>query len=255
MLHYALVLSLLTGCADPFGDAKKADTIEAWEQFLSTGPGGTDKMMAEKRLEDLLVKRAEESKKLEDYDGVLKRFPKSKKKKEMQAGRANAAFAIAEAEGTVEGWEKFLKKNDFADGALKKRAGSMLEVARYASSLAIAEPVVQQVNLADDPKGALDGWGVSTEVTNNADKTFDFLTLEVQFLDAQGKKVQAASYPLVGQAGPGGMSLEEQYKPPLAPGDKRAWRYTTGDVPEGWNQQVRVVPIAIRVADDAAKAE
>lgn len=252
MFRHALLLVLLAGCADPFGDAKKADTIEAWEQFLASKPGGTDKMMAEKRLEELLVKRAEDSKKLEDYDAVLKRFPKSKKKKDMQAGRANAAFAAAEAAATVEGWEAFLKQNEFADGALKKRAGAMLEVARYASSLAMTPPLVEAVNLAEDPKGPKDGWGVSTEVTNNSDKTFDFLTMEVQFLDAEGKKLKAVSYPLVAQSGPGGMPIEEAYQAPLAPGDKRTWRYTTGEVPEGWNQSVNVVPVAIRVAGDAA---
>ena len=37
-----LLLALaLVGCADPYGDAKKADTIDAWESFLATEPSGT----------------------------------------------------------------------------------------------------------------------------------------------------------------------------------------------------------------------
>ncbi|MBM4369124.1 MAG: hypothetical protein FJ102_23120 [Deltaproteobacteria bacterium] len=247
-----LLLTLLVGCADPFGDAKKADTIEAWTTYLATEPSGTNKMRAEKRLEELLVKKAEESKAIPDYDAVLKRFPGSKKKKDMQAGRANAAFAVADTERTEAGWKKFIVENEFADAALKKRAKSMLTVAKYASALAMTEPVVEQVNLAEDPKGPKDGWGFSTEVANNSDKTFDYMVLELVFLDADGKKLKAATYPLVAGTGPGGMPIEEAYTKPLEPGAKRAWKYSTGEVPEGWSQKVSISPVSINVAGEAA---
>ncbi len=248
----SLLFVLLVGCADPFGDAQKADTIEAWNTYLATEPTGTNKMRAEKRLEELLVKKAEESKAIPDYDAVLKRFPGSKKKKDMQAGRANAAFAVADTERSEAGWQKFMDENPFADAALKKRAKSMFTVAKFASALAMTEPVVAQVNLAEDPKGAKDGWGFSTEVTNSSDKTFDYMVLELVFLDADGKKLKAATYPLVAPTGPGGMPIEEEYTKPLEPGAKRVWKFSTGEVPEGWSQKVTIAPITLNVSGEAA---
>ncbi|MBM4390349.1 MAG: hypothetical protein FJ090_04435 [Deltaproteobacteria bacterium] len=247
-----LLLSLFVGCADPFGDAKKADTIEAWNTYLTTTPSGTNKMRAEKRLEELLVEKAEESKAIPDYDAVLKRFPSSRKTKDMQAGRANAAFVVADTERTQAGWQKFIDENPFADAALKKRAKSMLTVARFAAGLAMTEPVVEEVNLAEDPKGPKDGWGFSTELTNNTGETFGYMLLELVFLDADGKKLRATTYPLVVGAGPSGMPIEESYTKPLEPGAKRSWKYSTGDVPAGWSKKVSISPVSISLAEEAA---
>lgn len=248
-----VLLFLLAGCADPYGDAQKVDTIEAWEGFLAGNPSGSEKLGAEKRLEELLVARAEQSKKVEDYDAVLKKFPKSRKTKEMQAGRANAAFAVAEAEGTADAWKAFLDENPTADTALKKKARNMVAVAEYKDKLAMTEPKVEEVNLAEDPKGPKDGWGFTTVVTNDGDKAVEYLNLEVQFLDAQGQKLKAFTYPLAAQAGPGGLPLPEEYTKPLEPGQSRTWTYTTGDVPEGWSKQVKVVPVAVRFVGTPAK--
>jgi hypothetical protein len=241
------------GCADPYGDAKTLDTIEAYEAYLATEPSsGSNRMMAEKRLEELLVAKAEESKAIADYDKVLKRFPKSKKIKDMRAARATKAYEEAEGVGTEEAWGQFLKENDFADGALKKRAKTNIEVAKFRSQLAISEPVVEQVNLAEDPKGPMNGWGIAVDVTNNATVSFDYFVLEVQYLDDAGKKIGVANYPLVATSGPGGMPIEERLTKPLVPGETRHWQYTTGEPPEGWTQKVRVVPSSLKVAEVAA---
>lgn len=244
---------LVAACADPYGDAKKADTIDAYEAFLATDPGGSEKLGAEQRLEELLVTRAEETKAVADFDKVIARFPKSRQIKKLKEGRANASFAAAEADGSGDAWKKFLDENPDADGALKKRARAQVAVAEYKDKLAFGEPKVEQVNLAEDPKGPKDGWGFTVTVTNNGDKSLSYLNLEAQMLDAQGKKLKAGAYPLAGTTGPGGTSLPEEYTKPLDPGQSRTWTYTTGDVPEGWSQQVKIVPIAIRYADTPAK--
>lgn len=247
------LLILLAGCADPYGDAKKADTIEAYEAFLGSDPSGSERLGAEQRLEELLVARAEETHAVADYDKLLQRFPKSRQAKKMREGRANAAFAAAEADGSADAWKAFLDENAEADGALKKKARAMVAVAEYKDKLAITEPKVEQVNLAEDPKGPKDGWGFSATVTNNGDKSLEFLTMEVQLLDAAGKKLKAFTYPLAGKVGPGGMSLPEEYTKPLEPTQSRTWVYTTGDVPENWSQQVKIVPVALRYAGTPPK--
>ena len=253
LLASLLAVSSLTGCADPYGDAKKADTIEAYDAYLATNPNptGTSKMLADKRLQELLIARAEETKAIPDYDRVIKEFPRSVHIKDMKAGRSTRAFEAAEADGSGPAWEKFLAENDFADGALKKRAKQNIEVAKYRDQLAISEPVVEQVNLAEDPKGPKDGWGVSVDATNNTTVTFDYFILELQYLDDAGKKIGTASYPLVSETGPQGMPIEERLTLPLKPGETRHWQYTTGEPPTGWTQKVRVVPSSVRVKADA----
>lgn len=244
---------LLSACADPYGDAQAVDTIEAWDKFLASNPTGSDKMKAESRLEKLLVDRAEASKTVADYDAVLKRFPDSRKKKDMLTGRANAAFAIAEEAGTTDAWKLFLDENPEADGSLRKRAKAMVDVAAFASTLTIAEPTVAEVNLANDPTGPKDGWGISAAVTNNGTVALEYANIELVFHDSAGKKLKATSYPIAAETGPGGMPIEEALTKPLAPGETRTWSYTTGDLPEGWldGRKVSLALIAARPAPAA----
>jgi hypothetical protein len=245
-MRLLLLVLFLAACDDPFGDTKKVDTIEAWEQFLAGDPSGSEKLAAETRLEELMVEKANSTGKLEDFDAVLKKFPKTRQRKKLEEGRANAHFAQADAENTPDAWKRFLDENPNADAAQRKKASARVQVAEYQDKLQMGEIKVEEVNLAENPKGPKDGWGFSTEVTNAGDKTLDLLTLEVQLLDASGGKLAAMSYPLAGTTGPGGTSLPDEYTKPLKPGDKRTWRYSTGDIPEGWSKQVRIVPVSLR---------
>ena len=248
MLTTLFVLVSLVGCADPYGDAKKLDTIEAYEAFLAGSPGGADKLMAGSRLEELMVKRAIDSHAIADYDAALKRFPSTRKKKELQSGRANAAFALAEADGSTEAWKSFLAENAFADAPLKKRAKAMVDVAEFSAKVALSEPVVEPVNLGGDPKGAMDGWGIRTNVSNNSETALEYANIELQFLDANGAKLKAVSWPAAAQSAPGGMPMDEATMKPLAHGETRPWAYTSGELPEGWLEakKVKVLLIAAK---------
>lgn len=250
-----LLCLFLAACADPLGDTQKVDTIEAWEAYLATEPSGSDRITAETRLEQLQVERAMTSTNLGDYDAVIKRFPKTRQMAKLQAARAMAHYGAAEAENTPEGWKAFVDQNPTADAAMRKKASARVQVAAYQDKLLIGDIKIEEVNLAEDPKGPKDGWGFSAEVTNAGDKTLDYLTLEVQLLDANGAKLVAKSYPLVGTSGPGGMSLPEEYTRPLKPGDKRVWVYTMGDIPETWSKQARIVPTSLRFSGNLADAK
>jgi len=256
MIRFLFVALLLAGCDDPYGDAKKADTIEAYQKYLDTRPEGADALLAESRLEELMISKAEETKAVADYDAVLTRFPKTKKLEDVQKGRAAAAFALAEKDGSADAYKKFLDEDPFADGALKKRAKTMVDVAAFAPTVAISDPVVTEVNLANDPKGPKDGFGFTAEVTNNGTQALEYANLELQFLDAGGSKLKAVTYPVASPTGPGGMPIEEVYTKPLAPAEKRTWSYSTGDVPEGWaeGKKVKLVLVGVRPAA-AAPAE
>ena len=247
-MRTALLLLFLAACADPYGDAAKIDTIEGWESFLAANPSGSDKLKAESRLEELLVEKTLTSSKLEDFDAVLKRFPNTRQAEKLKTARANAHYNQAEAENTPDAWQKFLDENPTAEATMKKKASNRVQVAGYQDKLVMGEVKVEQVNLAEDPKGPKDGWGFTVEVQNTGEKTLDYLNLEVQMLGADDVKLATASYPLVGQVGPGNLPLPEAYTQPLKPGDKRVWSYTTGEVPKDWTQKARVVPVALRFA-------
>lgn len=250
MLRSFALLFLLAGCSDPYGEAKAVDTIEAWDKFLAADPSGSDRLKAETRLEQLLIERAEASKTVADYDAVLKRFPDSRRSKDMVAGRGNAAFAVAEAAGTTEAWKLFLDENPKADGALRKRATAMVDVAAFSAAIAIAEPTVVEVNLANDPAGPKDGWGISAAITNNGTVALEYANIELVFRDSAGAKLKATTYPIASATGPGGMPIEEALTKPLAAGETRTWSYSTGDVPEGWldGRKVSLMLVSARPA-------
>jgi hypothetical protein len=254
IMRLVLLFLLAIGCDDPYADAEKINTVEGWESFLASDPGDSDRLNAETKLEALLVEKATGSTKVEDYDAVIKRFPKSRSLKKMQEGRANAAYAIAEQENTAASWQKFLDENPNADGTQKKKATARVQMASYQDKLTIGDVKVEEVNLAEDPKGPKDGWGFTAEITNSGDKTLDYLNMEIQLLDAGGAKLKAMSYPAAAQSGPGGMPLPEATTKPFAPGEKRVWTYSTGEVPEGWSKQVRLVPVAVRFSGAPATA-
>ena len=54
IVRLALMTLLIAGCADPYGDAQKADTISAYETFIRENPKSPKRAMAEIRTEQLL---------------------------------------------------------------------------------------------------------------------------------------------------------------------------------------------------------
>src|SRR4051812_38873034 len=125
-MRYLLLLGFLAACSDAYDDTKKVDTIEAWDKFLATNPTGSRLLGAQDRLEELLSTRADSSKKLEDYDVLIKRFPKSRNLKKYQTARVGIAMTEAEAANTPEAWKKFETENPYADPALRKRAEALI---------------------------------------------------------------------------------------------------------------------------------
>lgn len=252
-MRMLFLLALLTGgCSNAFEETKKVDTLEAWDQFLAeTDPSQSERLFAEDRVEELMTAKAEASGALSDWDAVLKRFPNSRNKKKLTEARVQAALKVAEAENTAEAWKKFADENPTADGALIRSAQNRIAVAAWLPLLALGEPEVTEVNLAEDPKGPKDGWGFKVSVTNNATKPIEYLNMQVAFLDAEGKTRKTSSCTLVAATGNVGCVTREgvdDYYKPMEPGQSRAWYYTTGEVPEGWadTKNVRVTPIAVK---------
>lgn len=242
-----LAALFLLGCHDPIDDAKTANTVEAWEAYLAMPEAtGSNKLFGEDRLQELMVAKAEGSKTLEDYDALLKRFPKARDFKKWQTARIQIALEAAEALNTPEGWQKFVADNPKADGSMVKQAKNRIAVAEYTPKLGITELKVEQVNLAEDPKGPKDGWGFSTDITNNGDKAISYLNIELKITDPAGGAWKPVTMPAV--ASTYTVPMPEEFYLPIEPGKTRHWEYTTSEVPEKFADKpaATITPITIR---------
>lgn len=246
-----LLLTLLFACSDPFDDVKKADTIEAYEQYLTTDPSGSNKMLAEQRLSDLMTERARTTRALADFDAVIKRFPSHREIKKLKEERVQAAFNEAVKVNTLEGWKAFLDQNQEAASDLKRIARDRISVLDY-GKIVLSELQMKEINLANDPKGPINGWGFYTTVTNTGDKAVQYLNIEVRLFDTEGKPLKAYRWPAAATSGPGGMPILSAHTKPIQPGESRNWEYTTDEIPEGWSKKGDVIPVALRLVGTAA---
>lgn len=236
-----VVLLALTACGDGFAQAQKANTIEAFEQYLADNPGGRFEMEATAQLETLYLADAREKKTLEAYDRYLQRFPKGDLRDKALAGREEFLFEDAKARGTVEAWDQFLTEYPKADKKRAKEAERGRDMASYAAHVTTTPVVVDRVNMAEDPKGPKDGWGFTTEVTNTGDRTLTELRLTLSFLADDGRTLVEKEWPVVAKTWP--IPMEEEKKVPMKPGQTRTWLWTDSDVPAPWLEGAKKVSV------------
>lgn len=245
-MRWFIFTLLLLGACDDFAAVQKADTIEAWEKWLAEHPGDTSPkaVTAKTRLEDLYAAAGTASATVEAYDAYLTRFPKGKQATAFTKAREDQLFREAEIAGTAEGWKRF---RELCPGAGRRLelAKSGEEAANYAAKLAISEVRTQPVNLAEDPKGPMNGTGFFADVTNNGDKTLSLLWMNLVFLGKDGAVLDLRDGPVASPQSASRLPLEEALKKPLAPGETRTFAYTTGELPEGYDGRARLFPARV----------
>jgi len=242
-----LALFLLAACGNPFAEAQKLHTIDAYEAFLKENPDSPYRLQAETALEELMLEEAREAKTLEAYDAWLTRFPEGRAREKVLEERRSFLFGWAEAQGTAEAWQKLLDEYPKAPKKERDDARKRLRMAENAHRVQLAPPGMEQVNLAEDPKGPLDGWAFTTTVTNAGDQPIHHLMLEVRYLGEDGKKLGSNLWPAVAKALPGNMPKPDGFDKPIPPGKTRDFEYTTGDLPASWGRKVEIVPVDIQV--------
>lgn len=250
MAATAILIGLGTACSEPFADAQKLDTIDAYETYLRENPEGRFTMEASARLEQLYLDKAKQEKTLAAYDVYLERFPEGTLRERGLAEREEFLYAWARETNTAASWQKFLDEYPRADKKRKLYALKMVDVHAYLSNLAVTEPTLSQVNLAEDPEGPLDGWGFGAEVTNDGPATIVDLRLTIQYLSPEGGVLGEEEWPVVAPTWP--VPIEEEKKVPMKPGETRAWSWTSGDLPDRWDRKVRLVVTRI-VLEGAGK--
>jgi len=232
------LLFALTACGDNFSAVQKTDTIDAYEAYLKENPDSRWVLQANDRLETLYLEKAREEKSLASYDAYLERFPQGKLRAKALGEREEFLFDWAKHEDSMASWTKFLDEYPKADKKRKKQAERMIEVHEYLDKVTLSEARQKQVNMAENPKGPLDGWGFEVDVTNNGDEPIVDMRLQITFLSPEGGALRTKEWPVVAPKFP--VPMEEEAKVPIAPGETRTWWWTDGAIPERWLEQKKV---------------
>lgn len=248
---FALVALLALGGCDPFPEVKKQDTIEAYEGYLKEHPDSNYAIEAKARLEQLYIDKARAEKSLEAYDAYIDRFPNGIFRKAAYEEREQHLWEWADETNTAEAWDKYVEAYPSHDAKKVKEARRRKDTAIYLPNLSWTDVRLEQVNLAEDPEGPLNGWLISTDVTNKGDKTLTYLQMTARYVDDEGKTLGSAKWPVVSQNY--GIPVEPEKKEPMKPGDTRTWELMTGDVPEGWNKKVKLVATGIKFEELKAR--
>jgi hypothetical protein len=213
------------GCTGPsYSEVQRLDTIEAYEEFLKVDPDSMYKNPIERRLEELYFEKAEKENTLESWAAYTGRFGLEAKHYPQALKRhAELAWRVTLADGSAEALKAYDEKFGRAAPALGSRAEGMLAALEY-GGIELGEPRVEQVNLAEDPKGEKNGWGVFVDVTNKGEATLPYVRLSVEWQRADGTEIITRDYPLVSDKWT--MPATEEQQTPIPPGGKRVWSWT-----------------------------
>jgi tetratricopeptide (TPR) repeat protein len=231
---------LAAGC-DNFATVQDADSIDAYETYIAESPNSRFALQAESRLEELYLQKAKEDGTLEAYDTYLTKYPDGIHLPEALIGREVLLFEDAYRKNTEEMWQKFLDEHPRADRKRDKYARKAVKAAPLIHHVDIGGIRIEDINLAEDPTGPLNGKGIYADVTNNADKAIAYLGISMAYLDREGNILMRKEWPAVAPQFP--VPMEERYLEPIEPGETRVWEFTTGDVPGGWSGQVLLRPM------------
>jgi hypothetical protein len=216
---------LLLACMGPSYDSvSRIDTIEAYEEFLKADPDSAYKSPVEKRLEELYYEKAQKEDTLASWESYTSRFATgSPHYPEALKRAAGLAWRSTLADGSPAAIEAYTQKYGKGDPILSDRAKGYLAALQY-GKLELSEPRVEAVNLAEDPKGEKNGWGVFVDVTNAGDATLAYVRLSVEWQSADGKELATKDYPLVSDHW--NLPATEEQQTPIKPGEKRTWVWT-----------------------------
>lgn len=249
----------LTACGPSYEEYRKLDTIEGWEEFISqANPNNPHYYKAENRLAELEFEVAKAEGTPAALDAFLEKFSEPQFapiRKKCDAEREDVVYNWADETGTAAAWEQFLAEFPKTKRKRKLEARKRIKVGQYLDQIVVGPVRQERINLAEDPEGPLNGWGWEADITNNTPKAWYKLTLGLFFLDDDGRVVDRRDWPVVAKYLPGYLPYETGFDKPMEPGETRTWQYTDGDVPEGWNRKVRVVPVNIIFIDDPEAQE
>lgn len=239
-----LVLSLSACEGMALRDARVKDSPEALQSFLQQYPESSAAEELRKRIDELHFAEAVETNTSAAFESYLQLHPQSASREEALRAIEALAFTEAQASGTAEAMQDYLEAHP--NGASHKEASDILDRLLYRDRIEIQNLRVEQVNLANNPEGPLDGWGVFADIANQGRRTVSLIQVHIDLLDASGKAAGPENKWWAVAPDLGAFPTPEAIKPPLAPGASRAFRWSTSETPQDWSQKVNLRVTEVR---------
>ncbi len=249
-----LLLSLFLACSNPYQEALDAGTVEAYEAFLTENPKHKKARTIQGHLEEKLREAAKESKDITQFDAYLERFKDTTSDKNAYArfvsAREDVMWNKALDAHTEKAYQSFILEYKSSSPRRARMAEEYSKVAAYEKNLSRTPIEIEQVNMANDPDGPLNGWKISTDLTNNGPASLSRLKYRINFLDAEGNIVHSDEKSedtiVIGELKGREWATPDYMKPPFKPKETRSWSYMTGDVPPDWSRKVELTIIKLR---------
>jgi len=244
-LILALCTLFLAGCGEQkaLSAAQAQGTPEGYEAFLEQYPNSVHADILRVQIEDLRYQAAKEGEGPEGWREYIKHHPDGKHKKAAKRHEDEASFMQADRERTTEAYQRYLDSHP--DGKFVKKARAEMEELAYVAQISIENYRVEKVNLANDPKGDLNGWGLYADVTNNGKRIIIELEVRMDFLNDAGEAIGDRTWWVVAEQLIG-MPTPPRIVPPLRAESSREFQFTTGEPPEGWNETFKLTVTNVR---------
>ena len=236
----------LAGCDSQQGalrDAQIAGTPDAYEAFLARYPDSVYADSVRTSIEELRYSNAKNGADSALWRDYLEHHPQGKHVKHARRMEDEVSFNEADAIRTPASYQAYLDSHP--SGEFVRGARGELDELGYLDNVLIDNYRVEKINLAKDPKGPLNGWGMYADVHNNGDRILIEVKLELQFLGAAGTVLDTRKWWAVAPELMG-MPTPPRIVPPLRPEDSREFQFTTGEPPEGWNETFQLVILNLR---------
>jgi hypothetical protein len=233
---------LLTACegAD-LHEAQTLDSPESYEAFLAQYPASVEADRLRSRIEELRYLRAKADGTAESMRTYLQHHPDGANADKAKKAEDKLSFDIAKNEHTTDGYQAYLDSH--ADGFFVENARDAKDTILYLPDMSVGEVTIEKVNMAGDPKGELNGWRITADVTNGGQRTLSVVECAVDYLDKDGGVVQTDKWWAVAHD-LGGFPLRPEMKPTLKKGESRQFKFSTADRPAGFADA-----FAVRVQD------
>ncbi|MBM74977.1 MAG: hypothetical protein CMK59_06230 [Proteobacteria bacterium] len=249
---------LLIACTDSYKEALEKNTTEAYQQFIAENPTSVRVPEIQQRLETLLKEEARAAKDpalyksyLDDYADITVDEGEFKKFKNEYI---DLIWKQTIETHTVEAYQKFIHKFKKSVPRKAKMAAQYIKVVEYEQFVSFTPVEIEQVNMANDPDGPLNGWKISADITNTGISKIEELKVRVNFLDAEGKVVSAdeksEDTKVIGVLAGREWATPDHQKPPFKPKETRTWSYMTADIPAEWSKKVKVNIVKIKLVGD-----
>ena len=174
-MKYLLSLLLLMGCGDSEDVKQEIEVDKRQKEAIAM----VEKLKGNNNIDDL-------AKFLNEYQDVADGVPSYRR---IYNKKMDLVWEKTLADNSPEAYETFLQEYGGKDEAKTLKAKRLKKVAGYIDKLEWEQVTMEKVNMANDPNGPLNGWKFETEITNNGDKSIDFLKARIEFMDADGKVV------------------------------------------------------------------